>query len=367
MTNHEPPHLLLVTPGNTAALRGNATHARRFIGLLHERGWQVSEVGALDCEQWAPMVSGRLPDLVLALHAWRCGPAAAACAVRLGCPLVIATTGTDVEPGLDTPDQLPAIETALRACALAIVQHEGHRQRLHERLPALEPPVVKLNPGVSPGLVLPPGSAERRRVRDALGLHPERPLVVLVSGLREIKGVLEACTLMDALHEHLPSVHFLICGAAVERDYALCVEAWRAERSWALRRDGLAEAEMLALNACADLVINTSWSEGLSNALLEAMASATPVLAADILSNRALIQHQRNGLLYPAFRGAAPASAQQAFVDAALQVLTDPHERARLAASGRSFVLEHHSLQAEGDELDRLLRAVVSATEGRPH
>jgi glycosyltransferase involved in cell wall biosynthesis len=49
----------------------------------------------------------------------------------------------------------------------------------------------------------------------------------------------------------------------------------------------------------SDVLIVTSETEGLSLAILEALASGTPVIASDVGGNPELVQHEYNGLLYP--------------------------------------------------------------------
>lgn len=49
----------------------------------------------------------------------------------------------------------------------------------------------------------------------------------------------------------------------------------------------------------SDLLIVTSETEGLSLAILEALASGTPTIASNVGGNPELIHHQVNGLLYP--------------------------------------------------------------------
>jgi glycosyltransferase involved in cell wall biosynthesis len=57
----------------------------------------------------------------------------------------------------------------------------------------------------------------------------------------------------------------------------------------------------------AAVVVNTSRSEGLSNALMEAMSVGTPILANDIPGNRDLLRDGETGLLY---RGAGDYRAK---------------------------------------------------------
>ena len=68
------------------------------------------------------------------------------------------------------------------------------------------------------------------------------------------------------------------------------------------RRIGVRELEMLH---DADVVLNSSDSEGQSNALLEAGALGCPRLARDVAGNRDIITHGQDGWLYGDTRTAA--------------------------------------------------------------
>jgi glycosyltransferase involved in cell wall biosynthesis len=60
----------------------------------------------------------------------------------------------------------------------------------------------------------------------------------------------------------------------------------------------LSHNESLKILAESNIFVLPSDSEGMSNALLEAMAARNAVIAADIPANHALIQHNVNGLLF---------------------------------------------------------------------
>lgn len=49
----------------------------------------------------------------------------------------------------------------------------------------------------------------------------------------------------------------------------------------------------------SELLVVTSETEGLSLAILEALASGTPTIASNVGGNPELVQHESNGLLYP--------------------------------------------------------------------
>jgi glycosyltransferase involved in cell wall biosynthesis len=58
-----------------------------------------------------------------------------------------------------------------------------------------------------------------------------------------------------------------------------------------------------------DVFVQPSVSEGLSNTILEAMASARPVVASDVGGADELVEHDATGLLVPPRSPAALAAA----------------------------------------------------------
>ena len=60
------------------------------------------------------------------------------------------------------------------------------------------------------------------------------------------------------------------------------------------------QSDMILWLSVADVFILPSYGEGVSGALIEAMAAGLPCLASDITGNRELVHHQKTGLLFPA-------------------------------------------------------------------
>jgi glycosyltransferase involved in cell wall biosynthesis len=109
------------------------------------------------------------------------------------------------------------------------------------------------------------------------------------------------------------------------------------------------------LYARADIFVFPSRDEGMPNAVLEAMASALPVVATDIAGNQELVRHGVTGLLTPC--GDAPA------LTAALDsLLADPELAGTFGRAGRDLVREHYSWRAAAvSYLDLLARAADRA------
>lgn len=91
--------------------------------------------------------------------------------------------------------------------------------------------------------------------------------------------------------------HLVIAGEGPERENLLALV--RQSESKRIHLVGYQSDIILWLSA-SDVYILPSYGEGLSGALIEAMAAALPCLASDITGNRELIHHLKTGLLFAA-------------------------------------------------------------------
>ncbi len=149
--------------------------------------------------------------------------------------------------------------------------------------------------------------------------------------------------------------------------YDLLIEAWaRVSPKFAhghlvilgegpLRRELEAQVERLGLSdrvslpgevpaverwlSAADVYVSSSDTEGMSNAILEALASALPVIATRVSGSTDLIQHGQQGLLVE--RGSVDGLA-----GGILRLLEDAGERRRLGRNARGRIQQSFSLEA---------------------
>jgi glycosyltransferase involved in cell wall biosynthesis len=112
------------------------------------------------------------------------------------------------------------------------------------------------------------------------------------------------------------------------------------------------------LKAC-DLFVMTSKNEGISNALLEAMALGKPVLATAAGGTDELIRHRENGILID---DPSPESLGEALAD----LYMDVQKRERIAENGYKTVVEFCSLDRMRDELLDFFKQTVHPQRVRP-
>jgi glycosyltransferase involved in cell wall biosynthesis len=97
----------------------------------------------------------------------------------------------------------------------------------------------------------------------------------------------------------------------------------------------------------SDIFILPSKREGLSNALLEALACGLPAVATDVGGNRELIDDGVNGLLIPLNDSGRMAAAVN-------QLLDNSPARKQMSLKAREFILENYQIEKTVDRLIRL-------------
>jgi glycosyltransferase involved in cell wall biosynthesis len=108
--------------------------------------------------------------------------------------------------------------------------------------------------------------------------------------------------------------------------------------------------------AAMNVFVMPSLSEGISNTLLEAMASGLPVIATNVGGNPELVADGHNGLLVPA--------ADPAALSAAMMALFRTPGRVRPWGGGARAVLQEFSLDAMVGSYLSLYQALLPESAG---
>jgi sugar transferase (PEP-CTERM/EpsH1 system associated) len=104
-----------------------------------------------------------------------------------------------------------------------------------------------------------------------------------------------------------------------------------------------------------DCFVLPSLAEGVSNTILEAMASGLPVVATRVGANPELVQHGHTGLIVP---GNDPA----AMADALRQLVADPAGAQQMGRRGREVAVQRFSMQAMANRYQGLYDSLLGAT-----
>jgi glycosyltransferase involved in cell wall biosynthesis len=172
--------------------------------------------------------------------------------------------------------------------------------------------------GRAPDRVL---NALRRDLRLGAG-----PVVIVVANFIAYKGHEYFLRAWATVHRQLPEATALLVGDGPVRA-AREAEARELGIDASLRFLGI-RRDVPDLLAVADLLVHPSLQEGFSNALIEAMAAARPVVATDVGGNPEAVLDGETGRLVPARDADALAAAM-------LEILQRPDRGATLGHAGR--------------------------------
>ena len=183
--------------------------------------------------------------------------------------------------------------------------------------------------------------------RAALGLDPQRPVVGTIGRLEDRKGhdqlLRAAGTMLAGGNGRRPQIVIVGDGPLREKLQAQAESLGVAD---SVRFAGTV-ADVRPSLAAMDVFVLPSHAEGMSNALMEAMAAARPVVATAVGGNTEVVVDGKTGVLIP------PADPT-AIADAIAALLRDPTRAAGLGAAAREFVTQRFSARARVAELEQL-------------
>jgi glycosyltransferase involved in cell wall biosynthesis len=187
----------------------------------------------------------------------------------------------------------------------------------------------------------------RDESRRAWGLAPETPAVGVVGHLSPIKGHADFLQAAAQVAAADPRVRFFLVGDGPLRPSleALAGALGMADRVvfTGARKDA---ARLLAM---LDIFVLPSHAEGMSNALLEAMAMGLPVVATAVGGNPDVVRDGVTGLL-------VPPRQPRALAGALAELLADPAAATALGAQARCRVRQELTLERMLSRYEQLYR-----------
>ena len=314
---------------------------------VHRLGWPGSTV-SFAAEAMARLVTTR-PDV---LHAYSLfSPAAVALFARraLGVPTVVKVLRGGELGDLVRLRRKPLGERRVAGLARGIDRFIAISREIDAELADLDVPAERrcfLPNGVDLERFQRADERERAELRARLGLGAG-PLFVYVGRLvpeKRVEDLLAAWVGVRAAHTQ---AELAVLGSGP------CEAELRRGAPPGVRFFGDVPDVAPYLRSADGFVLPSS-TEGLSNALLEAMAAGLAVVATAVGGAVDLIEDGRSGRLV------APREPL-ALRDALVSMLADPALRARLGASARERVVSNHALPVVADRLVHLYRDLTAA------
>jgi len=200
------------------------------------------------------------------------------------------------------------------------------------------------------------GSAGRAEARESLGFPADAPVVGTVGRLDPVKDHLGLVRAFAALAPSHPDARLVIAGDGPCRDeLATLVQSLGLRARVHLLGERRDIPQVLA---ALDLFVLPSIAEGMSNTILEAMATGLPVVATRVGGNPELVEDGVTGRL-------VPVRDHQALVTAIAAYLDDPLVRGLHGKASAERIRQHFSIEQMRRQYEELYHRLLGSTRRR--
>ena len=320
--------VLILTPTCLPDLTGNAMTAERLRFGLNKEGLDI-EVIKSDSIDLSSKITMFKPDIIHALHARKSGDTAMSHARQHNIPYFVTITGTDLY--IDLLDSgSDDVSLVLQSAAGVIVYSELTLKTLLTKVPEISEKAVIIKKAI-----------HFNETNDKTISPPKNAAFLLPSGIRPVKNVSFAIAPLERLRQDFPEITLTVAGPRLDdNEWELFLKKSKG-KDW-IRHLTVSHDEMPDLYREAGIVLNTSISEGLSNAVLEAMYFGRPVLASNCEGNMAPFTDKKEGLFYK-------GGDEEDFSKKARQLLKDQTLGDKLGRNAREKIHQENNPHREID------------------
>lgn len=301
--------------------RGNSTTIKRLVHFLQNKNFSTSVIPYLENEEWHHSEA----DLYHILHATRFIQWAKENDFNINRPYLVTMGGTDINIDLQVNmnDEMFAF---LNNAAYITVFTEDAKEKVKQLFQGWQDKTI----------VIPQGCWMPWNLSSKIDVM--NPHILLPAGLRPVKDVLHVLPALDRLVSYFPNLSFTILGAKLNERVFHQVKDKIKERYW-MNYAGVVPYEVMKVwYEKADIVINTSVSEGQSLALMEAIAMGRPVIARKNEANLNFIQHKQTGWLY---------ETMDEFEEAVHSIMNNSLLRDQVIKQAKEWIIENNSPKKE--------------------
>lgn len=183
---------------------------------------------------------------------------------------------------------------------------------------------------------------------------PNELLVTTIGNIRRVKGhdiLIKAAALIVP---RFPNVSFTIAGDVLEADYFLELQALIKDLNLSDHFHFVGSITNLReYLSMADIFVLPSRSEGFSNAIVEAMAAALPVVATNVGGNAEAVKDGVTGFIVPSEDPAALSAA-------ITQLLSDPAQAKVMGVAGKAFAAKNLTTEAMMNRITAVYRDLLA-------
>jgi len=210
--------------------------------------------------------------------------------------------------------------------------------------------VISVPTGVDEGFF---GIRRDKSICRRYGIMETAPVITNIGILRKVKGHEVTLRAVRRVIKEIPDAVFLIVGDGPRRD---ALERFVDELG--IRKHVIFTGyldDISGVYAFTDVVILSSWSEGLPQSLLQAMAAGIPVVATRVGGVSEVVSHEKTGLL-------VEPGDHEALADGIIKVIREPILREQMVTLAKGLVRSRYTLN---QMLDAIERAYINAIQNK--
>jgi colanic acid/amylovoran biosynthesis glycosyltransferase len=260
-----------------------------------------------------------------------------------GTPTVVSCRGSQVllSSELARGDEYGiALGTALRSATLVHCVSDQLAAFVTERFGVEETRIRVIRPAVDTSRF------------QAVERGPAEPSIVGIGRLTWVKGWPWALEALAIVRRGVPDARLVVLGEGEDRQQLeFTIRDLGLEGAVELRGQ-VGHEEVASVLGSASLLLSTSLSEGISNAVLEAMARGLPVVSTDVGGMAEVVEDGVNGFLVPPRSPAVTA-------ERVVRLMHDPELRGSMGAEARRRVLARHDLDGQIEAFGRLFAEAI--------
>ena len=254
---------------------------------------------------------------------------------------LVTMTGTDLNVDLFNPEKRQGVLSSLEGAEAIHVFDRAAKTTLLLEAPQFNGKVF----------VIAQGTSKFSLVHSLLEKDADTFLFVLPAGIRKVKNIPFAITALSNLHDQYPKLRLWIAGPVLEKAEAEIVLGLVEQHADWLRYLGeIPHAQMGEVFEKADVVLNTSRSEGQPAAILEAMGFGLPVLVSNVPGNNGLVENGKTGYLY---------NDEMEFLDYAAQLINNNKARNQIGEQAKQYAANRHSPLVEAESLLKIYHSIL--------
>lgn len=191
----------------------------------------------------------------------------------------------------------------------------------------------------------------RSQVKESLGIKNDEFLVGMIANFSWIKGHKDFIETAEMVLKKLPNTKFLLIGSGE------LLESLRSQVTGLKLEDRImflgTRNDIPELLSIMDVSVNASYSEGMSNTILESMAAGVPVVATAVDGNLETVVDGISGIL-------VPSKNPQAMAEAIIKILRNKNLAKRMGENAKKLLQQKFTSEIMVKNLENLYEGLLS-------